>query len=565
MSSMSTAVADTKDDGAVEVLADDGGGGPPLTRRKRLGRWCVEHPVMAAVIVAVFVRAAIAIGIYIVNGGALFGDETTYTGLAWSKAEGTTGWWDPFISRLYWGTSTFTVPMTLLFDVFGPKTIVGQLIAVAYATAAAGFTTVVAKHVVRPTLALFAGLVVALLPSQVLFSVLVLKDSAAWFAAAALAYAVVRIARSTGRDLLRWAAVAGVLLFLLGHVRDHSTVVAAWALLVASFFPSSQRLLRIAAVGAVAVLVPIQCGIGPVGITLVLNHGDLDERRADNAEGANTAFVPDATARDLQEATEARTEVEQVAVAEETESQTLDQQADVAEAEAVAAAVDAGLPAPSLEPNAPTTTTTAPTNAQEAARQERAVQLQREAQRLREEATRAAEEAEIAKAELAAARSAEERALARVEKSPASTLGGLFGEGGGKTSSSLSALPIGLRVMILDPLPFLGTDNSRVRMAMGEMLLWYPLLGLGLIGLVAGRRRLADLTFPTLVAGGTFLMYALSEGNFGTAFRHRGETVWAVAILAAVGLEALLRRRDGLEASLPSIALSADDTSRSGS
>lgn len=538
MSSTSTVVADPEGAAAIDVLAEraNGGGTPPLTRRRRLGRWCVAHPVLASVLVAVVVRAAIAIGIYIVNGGALFGDETTYTGIAWSKAEGTTSWWDPFISRLYWGTSTFTVPLTLLFDVFGPKTIVGQLIAVAYATAAAGFTALVAKHVVRASLALFAGLVVALLPSQVLFSVLVLKDSAAWFAASALAYAVVRIARSTGRNLLLWVAAAGVILFLLGHVRDHSTVVAAWALLVASFLPSPQRLVRIAAVGAVAVLVPIQCGIGPIGIDLILHHGDLDERRADNAEGANTAFVPDATQRDLQEATEARAEVEQAAVVEETESQTLDVQADAAEEAAAVAIFNAGA---------------------EADRQARAVQLQREAQRLRDEAVRAAQEAERAKAELAAALAAEERALARVQKSPASTLGGLFGDGGGTTSSSLSALPIGLRVMILDPLPFIPTDNSRVRMAMGEMLLWYPLLGLGLVGVVAGRRRLTDIAFPTLVAGGTFLMYALSEGNFGTAFRHRGETVWAVAILAAVGVEALLRRRAGEPMALPPDALTA--------
>ena len=35
-------------------------------------------------------------------------------------------------------------------------------------------------------------------------------------------------------------------------------------------------------------------------------------------------------------------------------------------------------------------------------------------------------------------------------------------------------------------------------------------------------------------------MYALSEGNFGTAYRHRGEASWALALFAAVGAHAIV-------------------------
>jgi hypothetical protein len=52
--------------------------------------------------------------------------------------------------------------------------------------------------------------------------------------------------------------------------------------------------------------------------------------------------------------------------------------------------------------------------------------------------------------------------------------------------------------------------------------------------------------FPILVGGGILVMYALTEGNIGTAYRHRGEFVWVVAILGSSGLDRLVARRRDL-------------------
>lgn len=532
--SSSTAVDDLEDVPASQI---DGTPPPkaagPIARIRShpVRRWMADHPVMTAAAIALVVRLALSLGIYLVNGGALFGDETTYTGIAWSRAEGSTTWWDDFISRLYWGTSTFTVPLTWLFELWGrPITLAGQLLATVYATVAAAFTAAIARRLVRPGLALAAGLTVALLPSQVLFSVLVLKDSGAWFTLAGLGYVALRIAKARDGELVAWIGAAAVLLFLLGHVRDHTTVVASWALLGASVLPSVQRIRRVVLVAVVVVLVPIQCGIGPIGISLIQNHGDLDERRANNAEGANTAFVPDATAGELAEATEVRVEVEEAAAAAAASSAELS-------AEALAA-----LEAAQREAEAA---------AREESRLHQATLMQREATRLAALAAEAEAAAKAAEAAAAQARLDEQRALERAQRSPASNLEDLFGDGGATTSSSLSAFPIGLRVMVLDPLPWQSTSNFRVNLAKIETVFWYPLLALAAIGLVAGRRRLSVLAFPILAGGGIFVMYALSEGNFGTAFRHRGETVWAVGVLAAVGAEALLRRRAGEPVALP--------------
>jgi hypothetical protein len=75
------------------------------------------------------------------------------------------------------------------------------------------------------------------------------------------------------------------------------------------------------------------------------------------------------------------------------------------------------------------------------------------------------------------------------------------------------------------------------------MLLWYPLLLLAALGLVGVRRHARVLAFPLVLGGGIATMWALVEGNFGTAYRHRGEFVWAVVVLAAAGVTVLRRPR----------------------
>ena len=102
-------------------------------------------------------------------------------------------------------------------------------------------------------------------------------------------------------------------------------------------------------------------------------------------------------------------------------------------------------------------------------------------------------------------------------------------------------LPQGLRVMFLDPLPNHLNKSPNMKYAFAEHLLWYPLLLLALIGVVTRRKSLTpEIVFTVLVTGGLATMWALVEGNFGTAYRHRGQLVWGVAVLAGIGLDHLL-------------------------
>jgi hypothetical protein len=108
---------------------------------------------------------------------------------------------------------------------------------------------------------------------------------------------------------------------------------------------------------------------------------------------------------------------------------------------------------------------------------------------------------------------------------------------------SLTYLPRGVSVVLVEPLPWRTTGSKAFRLAAAEQLIWYPLLLLGIVGACFSWRRRDVLAFPVLTAAALVCMWALVDGNIGTAFRHRGEVVWAVVVLAAYGLQVLRDRR----------------------
>jgi hypothetical protein len=413
---------------AAQVSSSDGGAlATPVPGDagwlRHAGHWLRGHPALLVLGLALVVRVAAALVINVVVQGNLFEDDSTYVLLATQKAQGQTGAWDAYTRTLYDSTWTFSGPLALLFKVFGASVLTGQLLAAAFGAAAAGLVTRTAQEVGSTRWAVAAGVVVALLPSQVLFSSLVLKDAAVWAVLAALALTTAVLGRTTGRRVLPALACLTLLLFLLGHLRVHTLVAASWAAALSAWFGVAElRRRRAAAVALVALVLPWLFALGPAGLGLVIDaQGTLEARRQANAVGASTAVVP------------------------------------------------TGKPGrPGTKPLPP--------------------------------------------------RPAAENAAA-----------------------NLRYLPRGLEVMLLEPLR--PSSNRRVQLALAENLLWWPLLALAAVGVWSGRGRMRALGFPLLVGGAISALYGLSEGNLGTAFRHRGEVVWAVAILACVGAARLAARR----------------------
>ena len=72
---------------------------------------------------------------------------------------------------------------------------------------------------------------------------------------------------------------------------------------------------------------------------------------------------------------------------------------------------------------------------------------------------------------------------------------------------------------------------------MGEAFLWYPLFLLSILGFrISLRNRGTTVLFPVSVLIVVVSSYALVEGNFGTAYRHRAQIMPLFFIFSGIGL-----------------------------
>jgi hypothetical protein len=439
-----------------------------------------DHPVASVFLLAILVRVLVASLLTRYFSGTLVLDDTTYHYMAKSMAEGTTANWDAFTTQLYWSTASFMVPVTFLYKIFGPAPLVGQLFVALMGAIAAVFVARLVLEFMEPTWAFIAGAIVALFPSQAFWSSMLMKDASVWFALSGLGMVCAMAVRANGKRLVALGAAAAALLVMLSYLRLHTLVVAVWALLIASFFGSSkERWQRVSGALALGLVIPWLFGaIGPLGLTLVTNHGSLEEKRFLNAVGARTAIVE-----------------------------------------------------PEVLPTPRFPTVDGPTVAQLTSR---VAALE---ERAEEVSTDDPERAEVLRAKADRVRQKISTApVAKPVNSPPATLRPPADEG--PLDPNVRHIPRGLSVMLIEPLPLPFAGSISLRLARGEDLLWYPLLALAVFGLWRRRHQLAELVFPLLAGGGIVLMYALSEGNVGTAHRHRGEFVWVVAILATLGAKA---------------------------
>lgn len=413
-------------------------------RQPRALAWIDAHPLAFVAVVAAIPRLVVMAGILVLVDGPVFNDVTYYTDWARQVAAGDYAY---FGEGTHWdavGNAAFVYPIAFLYEIFGPRPLIGALLSVGYGVATAVVVSRLALEVLPRRWAIVPGLIVALLPSLVLWSSIPLKDSATWLALALAALLVALGARSEGRALALSGAALGALIVVLSFLREHTMVVAVCGLVLASWVgPKRARIQRVAGAAILAVGVPWLLGWGPLGIDVVTGAGSLAERRSLNARDAVTAFVAPGPGDSLGQPESAP-----------------------------------GAEAPATVPERPF--------------------LDPDWETLRD------------------------------------TSSGVVAD--------LAHLPRGVSVMLVEPLPWRPAANSRVLFAKLETIVWYPLLALAVVGMGTVWRRRRVLLYPTLVGGGTLVMYALSEGNFGTAYRHRAEFIWVVALLATFSIYQIRER-----------------------
>jgi len=495
-----------------------------------------EHPVFIVFIVALLARIALAAVVAIWFDSVLFLDDGGYIDLATSHARG--GPMDYY----FWNINlSFLAPIGFLFRIFGPVPFLAQCMsAIAGATAAVCVTKLLLRHT-GPTPALAAGLLISLYPSQILWSSLVLKDALVWMALAVLAVLTAWWHKQTawkgiGLGIVGHAAV----LVYISHLRVHTLMVACIALtMVAVWKSATYRALRVGTLFLLLLIVPLQAGSGPAGqeVTQVGIFG-MEEQRQAGAANASTAVV-DLPLND--QLTQVHQDFDKVSD-------------DLAKFSGIASGDDPPSPEEAAAILARSTATLVLAQEQLAELETDALDYETFEKPLQVRLRNIISEISETPTQLSRLIQYGPSTMSRSSiidviddvQTIRDQLPNIQSNLDDLESSTLTDdilyLPNGIRVMLIDPLPHHLTRSSNLSIAFLEHLLWYPALILASIGIYVNRNTLfrrrtgsPELLFAFLLLCGLTAMWGLVEGNFGTAFRHRGEFVWAVILLAGLG------------------------------
>ena len=110
---------------------------------------------------------------------------------------------------------------------------------------------------------------------------------------------------------------------------------------------------------------------------------------------------------------------------------------------------------------------------------------------------------------------------------------------------SLKAAPGGIIAFYFRPFPWEGLAGGSLIFlgASVENLFWLAGYGLALYGVrPMWRSNPSLLVFGITYFASIGLVASVTQGNIGTAFRHRGQILWLVAVLGAVGGQELWHR-----------------------
>jgi len=451
----------------------------------------IDHPVLTSFLVALGVRVVFAVSSSLLHEGVLIPDEGQYLTVAMTASEGrlTSEFWLGYGQSLFASTRTFMWPLTALFWVFGPFRIVGQILAAVFGAATAAASAGLAGRFLRRPFTLAAGLTVALFPSQILWSSVVLRESLIWAGLAAMALVVGYSQQSDSRSrIVLSAMLLGLLFVAMVWLRVQTAVLALWCICPALLLGGGRRAVRFLSAICLLVVVPWLVGLGPEASGFAdVAVGRLGISRSYMSLSADSSFVeavPDSVLADS-------------GVVEAVPDSVL---ADSGVVEAVPDSLLACVD-----------------------------QLNR---------NRGGDSGTGNVRRFMIDRPSGEWVCI-------SDTSGEILIVDNRLITSVKRVPGGLLDTLIRPLPWEASQNLGVLFAQLESILWVPMYALAIYGVWIHRKRYRLLAFPALLVFLIGLSGAVSHGNLGTAFRHRGQMLFALAVLAMGGIQAIADARKG--------------------
>ena len=471
---------------------------------RRLGSLAKGRPLLTVGVVAGVVRlVAVAVGL-VLGEASMVKDENQYLAVAEASAAGRLDvFWVGYGRSLYDSTWVFTGQVDLLFRAFGPVRLLGLLLSAGYGVLAAVLTTVVASRVVRTSFAVLAGLVVALLPSQVFFSAAVVRESLIWTCLILAAFFL-----AEGRRAARPIDVALTLVgtttcfLLLEGLRAQTAFVSLWCMAGALVLGRGLRSVRAVAAVALLVVAPLLAGGAPGGVDFLdSSFKRLGLIRTYMALDAESAFV------DIQEPDSF------VAIQEPGSFVAIQEPGSFVDIQEPGSFVDIQEPAPVV---------TAPGSGGPSARPT-----------VVDGGVRSTIPVDILDRDVMVDEHEQVYVVSHSGQRALVSTG---------IEATLDSLPSGLVAVSLLPFPWSYGTSMTLNAAAAESLLWVVLYVLASIGAWHGRRA-PTTYFPVFLLGAVMVSSAVTQGNLGTAFRHRGQVLSVLAVLAAIGIQYLWDRR----------------------
>ncbi len=486
-----------------------------------VGEWTTRRLVTTVALVALVARAVVAVVLNLTDTWSLAPDAGLYLEVAeTANHRGLDEFRSGYGKSFYRSTWTYTSQIAAGFRLLGEHRLIGQAISLAYGTVVAGLVTAMAIRMLSRRAALGVGMVVALLPSQVVWSTVVLRESTIWAALAVAGLLLVRFCHIERRmDAVVLGTGLAFTYIALVFLRSQTAFLSLWCSVAAVLVGSGRRGMRCILAVSLIVVPPLVVGRGVGDGDIVRNVvGKLGTVRAYMSMDAESALV------ELEVITTTPAPARDTISPEGT---TPPEVSGVVDPEVVTT-----TPAPSRDTISPEGTT--PPAVSEPPAVDGLVVAQGEspgstlvvAERPSVVIDRASERVEGGQ-EFVIARNGQAVAVHN------------------QLSASVSAFPSGLLAVALRPFPW-EERTSVPRMLAGlESGLWACLYVLAGVGVWRRRQEFAALAFPFLFTLSFLVTGAVTQGNLGTAFRHRGQIVWAIALMAGIGCSLVSRSLNG--------------------
>jgi hypothetical protein len=261
---------------------------------KLTSRAVTQHPLAFLFALACVPRFALATYVALVRNGALYLDDRSYLRMITERATGSSGEWDDYTKWLWNASRSFLTPGYVLFEVFGPHVLLVLLLsALLGSLLVVGTFRLMCVYASRQTSFALAA-ILALMPSQILWSSLYLKDI---YVAVSLLLVVFLVHRfestQVGSRLLIFSFGICVAILFISRIRVHTFLATCFAVGIALVV--SRAKFRLATLGFGIVLclfIPlIPTGqVAGLNVLTRLSNG-MEEQRLAGAIGAATAVV----------------------------------------------------------------------------------------------------------------------------------------------------------------------------------------------------------------------------------------------------------------------------------